>query len=516
MITPETFQPEWLEQLRVRHKNMHPNIAEKMILALTLVERLAQEPIPFVFKGGTCLVLLLGKARRFSVDVDIVTEMSQGELEAALSRIVEQPPFLRVEYDEKRSTKDNIPRGHYYLYYTSILNQKRSADHPHPYIALDVLYEAHGYPELREVPVESDFLVADGLPQLVKVPSVESITGDKLTAFAPRTTGIPYGKEKEVEIVKQLFDVSVLFDEVQNVEAVAKSYAATVAKELVYRQLSQTPAEVLRDTIQTGLVMAQHKINPTKILDKEGIQELMVGIQGFANFLIGTRFNIDNAVTAAAKAAYLAARLIVADYSALPRYNNQPVAGLRVTDDPQLIFLNKLRSTPEAMFFWQQTVQLLTQHNQLAVLTPSTGNSQPIETSKTPDPMSTAIDITTQPDQHLLIARWNGPGIKEDFTYDNRAMLRKAEETKCWRWLVDLRVHGDTTAHNAQDLFKTVLPDTARRFATGITLRVAVLIRPDFAVIPEELPDADFQKRRGYVAKTFTDEGQAMQWLLEE
>lgn len=398
MISTETFQPEWLEQLRVRHKNIHPNITEKMILALTLVERLAQEPIPFVFKGGTCLVLLLGKTRRFSVDVDIVTETSSEELGAALNRIAKQPPFLRVEYDEKRSKKDNIPRGHYYLYYTSILNQKRSADHPHPYIALDVLYEAHGYPELREVPVESEFLVADGSPQLVRVPSVESITGDKLTAFAPRTTGIPYGKDKEVEIVKQLFDVSVLFDEVQSVEAVAKSYAATVAKELVYRQLSQTPAEVLRDTIQTALMMAQHKINPTKTLDKEGIKGLVAGIQGFANFLIGTRFNIDIAVTAAAKAAYLAARLIVEDYSVLPSYENQPVAGLRVTDDSQLIFLNKLRSTPEAMFFWQQTVQLLTQHEQLAVLMPPTGNIQPSATPKMLTTMSTTIDITTQPD----------------------------------------------------------------------------------------------------------------------
>lgn len=518
MITPETFQPEWVEELRRRHKNMHPNIAEKMILALTLVERLAQEPIPFVFKGGTCLVLLLSKARRFSVDVDIVTEMSPGELAAALSRMAEKPPFLRVEYDEKRSTKDNIPRGHYYFYFSPILKQKRSADHPDPYIALDVLYEAHGYPEVHEVPVDSEFLVTNSPAQLVRVPSVESIIGDKLTAFAPRTTGIPYGKGKEVEIVKQLFDVSVLFDEIQNIEAIARSYAATVAKELVYRQMSQPPAEVLRDTIQTALVMAQYKINPTKISDQEAIKELLVGIHGFANFLIGTRFNIDTAVTAAAKAAYLAARLIVEDYSALPRYNDQPVAGLRVTDNPQLIFLNKLRSTPEAMFFWQQTVQLLTQHNHLAVLTPSTGNiqSQPVETSKASVKMSTAINITTQPDQHLLIARWDGLGIEEDFTYDDRAMLRKAEETKCWRWLADFRVHGDTTAYNVRDFYNTVLPDTARRFATGITLRVAVLIRPDFAVFSAGVPDADFQKRRGYITKTFTDEGQAMQWLLEE
>lgn len=95
-------------------------------------------------------------------------------------------------------------------------------------------------------------------------------------------------------------------------------------------------------------------------------------------------------------------------------------------------------------------------------------------------------------------------------------MLRKAEETKCWRWLVDFRVHGDTTKYNANDFFETVLPDTARRFATDTTLRVAVLMRPDFAVLTAEVPGTDFQKRRGYITKTFTDEGQAMHWLLEK
>lgn len=76
MITPETFQPEWLADLRRRHRGLDPSIVEKMIFALVLVERLAQEGLPFVFKGGTCLVLLLGQLRRFSVDVDIVTTAS--------------------------------------------------------------------------------------------------------------------------------------------------------------------------------------------------------------------------------------------------------------------------------------------------------------------------------------------------------------------------------------------------------------------------------------------------------
>lgn len=49
------------------------SILEKMILALTLVKRLVETGLPFTFKGGTCLVLVLGQARRFSVDVNLVT-----------------------------------------------------------------------------------------------------------------------------------------------------------------------------------------------------------------------------------------------------------------------------------------------------------------------------------------------------------------------------------------------------------------------------------------------------------
>ena len=40
----------------------------------------------------------------------------------------------------------------------------------------------------------------------VNLPDKNCILGDKLTAFAPHTTGIPTGEDKELEIKKQLFD----------------------------------------------------------------------------------------------------------------------------------------------------------------------------------------------------------------------------------------------------------------------------------------------------------------------
>ena len=38
----------------------------------------------------------------------------------------------------------------------------------------------------------------------------ELLLTDKLTAFDPHTTGIPLGQNKELEIMKQLYDVATL------------------------------------------------------------------------------------------------------------------------------------------------------------------------------------------------------------------------------------------------------------------------------------------------------------------
>ena len=54
-----------------------------------------------------------------------------------------------------------------------------------------------------------------GKPLLAKVPCLEDMLGDKLTAFAPNTTGIPYFKKQDsmsMEIIKQLYDIGNLFD----------------------------------------------------------------------------------------------------------------------------------------------------------------------------------------------------------------------------------------------------------------------------------------------------------------
>jgi hypothetical protein len=77
---------------------------------------------------------------------------------------------------------------------------------------LDILFDEDPYPRLQEVDVNAPILSMEGRITRVSCPLAECLLGDKLTAFAPNTTGIQYGMGKEIEMAKQLFDIGTLFD----------------------------------------------------------------------------------------------------------------------------------------------------------------------------------------------------------------------------------------------------------------------------------------------------------------
>ena len=70
--------------------------------------------------------------------------------------------------------------------------------------------------ENKKLNVKSDLFV--------KVPSIESILGDKLTVLGPRTTGISYNSNKDLELMKQLYDVDKLFNEAGDIRVIKESF----------------------------------------------------------------------------------------------------------------------------------------------------------------------------------------------------------------------------------------------------------------------------------------------------
>jgi hypothetical protein len=329
-----------------------------MIHALHLLEKLKANGLDFVFKGGTSLVLLLKEGNRFSIDIDIICNAERKDLEEILNKVIESSHFTEWKLDEHRSYQPGVPKAHYKFSF-------ESKQHGSGTILLDVLIENSIYPALAELPVDTKWIETE-TETLVKVPTVDAITGDKLTAFAPNTIGIPYfkGKDKQpfsMEICKQLFDLSKLFEHIEDVKLVAKSFMAFAEQEINYRHESDlTPEKVLQDIIDTCLIIAKRGVGSDD--EKQKFAELQRGIKAFDfGFLMSGNFNIDDAVPASSRIAYLAAKIMANDMSPINYYEGQDVKELNI-DDPDWNFLNKLKKQPDksSFYYWYQTVQLIT------------------------------------------------------------------------------------------------------------------------------------------------------------
>lgn len=73
MIDPRSRSLEWIQQAKQNIPGiLDTPLVEKAIRALSLLESLVRSGCPFIFKGGTALMLHLDTSRRLSIDVDIV------------------------------------------------------------------------------------------------------------------------------------------------------------------------------------------------------------------------------------------------------------------------------------------------------------------------------------------------------------------------------------------------------------------------------------------------------------
>lgn len=297
MIDQDRINISWINKVSEQNRKVDKILVEKVIRAFQLLEGLIKQSIPFVFKGGTALMLQMNSSKRLSIDIDIVLPTKVVGMEGMLQFIVKEQGFNRVEL-QQRSMDSNINKEHYKFFYTPIHKSNRNEE----YVLLDVLFEEIGYAKVIEIPVTSTFVPDVGRPLLVKVPSLEDMLGDKLTAFAPNTTGIPYFKKKDsrsMEIIKQLYDIGIIFDVVNNLEVIEATFINFALKELAYREVEElTEKDVLEDIYQTSLCIV------TRGADGQGdFEQLQSGIRRIRNYIFSENFHLDKAITVASKAA---------------------------------------------------------------------------------------------------------------------------------------------------------------------------------------------------------------------
>lgn len=353
MIDAKSLGSDWIFAVS-KQKKADPILVEKVIQALWLLEGLVLSGLPFTFKGGTALMLKLASAKRLSIDIDIIIPKKDDSLSPLLNKVGQEQGFTSVE-EQKRETRSSIEKAHYKFFYKPVAQKAERA-----YVMLDILVGESGYHKLEELALESSFLSLAGKPTLVTVPSFEDFMGDKLTAFAPETTGVPYqknGQSASMEIIKQLYDLGCLFDHVNDLAIVYRTFEQIAQTELSYRQIEKGPHHVLEDTYQAALCLSSHGQ-----LGSANFDELLSGVKRIQPYIFSESYNIDKAISQASRIGHLT-RLLLLQAKTITRFENVNQIKDWSIGDQSMNKLNKLRKTnPEAYYYWYRSFKLTLKH----------------------------------------------------------------------------------------------------------------------------------------------------------
>ena len=296
MLKKENFTEEHIRDLQsASHRD--PLLLERSVYAFGLLEAITRVGMPFIFKGGTCLMLMLERPMRLSTDIDIIVAPGT-DLNTFIEEAGKIFPFVSVE-EQVRKGKNNIEKRHFKVVYESPVMERSI------YILLDVLFEDAKYKRLIAKPIKNELILTDGEDLTVQIPSVESILGDKLTAFAPHTTGILLNSNKDMEIIKQLYDVMTLIEVAEDFTEVRETYYSLVQDEIAYRGLDIGPGDALRDTYNAAVSIASRgKVS------KEDYVSYLQGLRDVRSHIYVENFSAEEASKRVPVVMYLVACLL--------------------------------------------------------------------------------------------------------------------------------------------------------------------------------------------------------------
>lgn len=346
MILKENFSEKHIRRLQASSKR-DPVLLERAVYAFGLLEAISRTGMPFVFKGGTCLMLLLKHPQRLSTDIDILVEPGT-DVDAYIAKASEIFPFVNFE-EQHRFGKNNVEKRHFKFTYNSPVNGKPF------YILLDVLFEDNKYALMIEREIRNELLLTEPEYLKVRMPSADCILADKLTAFAPHTTGIPLNVGKDMEVMKQMYDVCSLLEIFSDFEVMSDTYYKVAKDEIGYRGNCIQPKDALVDTFFAAFCIASRgRVNP------EEYQLYVKGIRDLRSHIFAENYSPEIAAVRATKVMYVVSCIIsnagfekVVDYTP---YLNKRFAR------PDMASLKYLRkANPEAYAYAVKADELMAQ-----------------------------------------------------------------------------------------------------------------------------------------------------------
>ncbi len=352
MIREICFELEWIKKIQKMNERLNSVFIENTIYAFELLSELVKLKIDFVFKGGTSLLLHFPEPKRLSTDIDIVGEFDLNILDKIIQN---NPRFKNYKPASRYHTKDMI-RNYEFYYDTAI------PDVDEQFVLLDIIFAKPCHPAVETKEIKSPLFESDETMN-VQIPSIESLLGDKLTAFAPDTIGIPLIKDtfRPVNNIKQLYDISVLFDEAEDLKIVHESYLSNHQQNCKIRNQVFEIFETLNDTIDTCLLLSSSGLKKTGKDRKLNLLES--GCDLLNQYLISDVFSTQLSKIHAAKVALIAAILKKERFELeLDKYKYSK-SKLKQLDDAKLsgvyTSLEKLKQIDaEAYYYWHLVSQI--------------------------------------------------------------------------------------------------------------------------------------------------------------
>ncbi len=188
----------------------------KALYALEYLAQLQKEGMRMVFKGGSAVQLLLPQGwQRLSIDLDITTDLHRDEIEDVLEGIYTR--FGREYFSYERRQSDALGESLFCTYRIHIptLGSGNSV------ILLDVVHVDAKY-KTQKTRLKSFFYESD---IRVETPTIDSITGDKLSTLGPHTIGRHLRDSRNgLEYIKHLYDIKNLILSLSDLGDVFNAY----------------------------------------------------------------------------------------------------------------------------------------------------------------------------------------------------------------------------------------------------------------------------------------------------
>ncbi|MBU1007147.1 MAG: nucleotidyl transferase AbiEii/AbiGii toxin family protein [Candidatus Omnitrophica bacterium] len=239
-----------LEALRKETGFKDPGIFEKSVYAFNLLSDILKAYPDLVFKGGTSMLLHIYPPVRLSIDIDILLPLKEKEGLSKKLELVSQNSEWFEGIEENKRIGKKIPKAHFKFAFTSHFSKVPQ------YILLDVVFTDSPYDKLVRKDIKDNPMAFSGAKGIVKIPSVEGLFGDKLTAISPKTVGISL-EDRNMEFVKQVIDLGELFNVIEDTKELNSAFRKTLFVENGFRGEHYAPDDVFDDIMDVAFKYSQ-------------------------------------------------------------------------------------------------------------------------------------------------------------------------------------------------------------------------------------------------------------------